>query len=242
MNSNHVSAGQLIYSEKLMEYINKPIIYIRSVQDFIKTYIVDRGVINMRVDSGNGIHDIAGVQNSRRRDGYFSAVLSEKLQEGIEPKEKTDKFIHTDTLPYAAYPDYKHSNIDASNRNYERFRFSMGEDGSIMLNDSKTGKEIAVDPAQQESIHEAEEFLKEETGEESEIKSDIVVKPDGSRVLVMILKIGGMECTTSIEISKPTDLPNQNTSEKINEVNDTEEIHKMKSADEIQLDILSLQG
>lgn len=192
----------------------------------------------MRVDRGNGIHDIIGVQKSRRRDGYFSAVLSEKLQEGTESKEKTDKYIHTDTL---LYPEYKNSSIDTNNRNYERFRFSMDEDGSIMLNDSKTGKEIAVDPAQQESVHKAEESLKEETGEESEIKSDIVVKPDGSRVLVMILKIGGMECTTSIEISKPTDLPNQKTSEKVNELKDTEEIHKMKSADEIKLDILSLQ-
>lgn len=186
----------------------------------------------MRVDRGNGITDISGIQNGRRRDGYFSTVLSEKLQEGIESKEKTDKFIHTDTLPYISYPDYKNSNIDANNRNYERFRFLMDENGIITLNDSKTGKEIEVDPAQQESILEAGESLKEETGEESEIKSDIVVKPDGSRVLVMILKIGGMECTTSIEISKPTDLPNQNTAEKIDEMKDNEEI---------QLDILSLQ-
>ena len=39
-------------------------------------------------------------------------------------------------------------------------------------------------------------------------KSDIVVKPDGSRVLVMTMNVGGMTATTSLEISKPTKIPN----------------------------------
>lgn len=46
---------------------------------------------------------------------------------------------------------------------------------------------------------------------ETETKSDIIVKPDGSRVLVVTMNIGGMETTMSLEISKPTDMPNDNS-------------------------------
>lgn len=45
-------------------------------------------------------------------------------------------------------------------------------------------------------------------GKETETKSDIIVKPDGSRVLVVTMNIGGMETTMSLEISKPTNMQN----------------------------------
>lgn len=44
--------------------------------------------------------------------------------------------------------------------------------------------------------------------EEAETNSEIVVKPDGSRVLVMTMNTGGMEMTMSLQISKPTDMVN----------------------------------
>ena len=47
-------------------------------------------------------------------------------------------------------------------------------------------------------------------GEDSETKSDVIVKPDGSKVLVMTLKVGGIETSVSIEISKPTGLIGDN--------------------------------
>lgn len=47
--------------------------------------------------------------------------------------------------------------------------------------------------------------------QESETKTEIIVKPDGSRVLVMTMSIGGMETTMSLEISKPTEAPNENS-------------------------------
>ena len=51
---------------------------------------------------------------------------------------------------------------------------------------------------------------------ESKTESDIVVKADGSRVLMITTTIGGMETTMSLEISKPTDLVNdeRNVTEK----------------------------
>lgn len=42
----------------------------------------------------------------------------------------------------------------------------------------------------------------------SKTQTDIVVKPDGSRVLVVTMDMGGMETTMSLEISKPTDMDN----------------------------------
>ena len=45
--------------------------------------------------------------------------------------------------------------------------------------------------------------------ETSETKTDIIVKPDGTRVLVITMKIGGMETTMSLKISKPTDILNE---------------------------------
>ncbi len=52
--------------------------------------------------------------------------------------------------------------------------------------------------------------MSEAAGQESETKTEMLVKPDGSRVLVMTMSVGGMETTMSLEISKPTKTPNEN--------------------------------
>ena len=62
----------------------------------------------------------------------------------------------------------------------------------------------------------SDEELKQEDKQESESKTEIIVKPDGSRVLVMTMSIGGMETTMSLEISKPTEAPNENSEHDIN--------------------------
>lgn len=41
---------------------------------------------------------------------------------------------------------------------------------------------------------------------ETETKTNIVVQPDGSRVLVITVNMGSMETTMSLEISKPTNM------------------------------------
>ena len=53
------------------------------------------------------------------------------------------------------------------------------------------------------------EELEQAGSQESETTTEIIVKPDGSRVLVMTMSIGGMETTMSLEISKPTEAPNE---------------------------------
>ena len=51
--------------------------------------------------------------------------------------------------------------------------------------------------------------LEQAGSQESETTTEIIVKPDGSRVLMMTMSIGGMETTMSLEISKPTEAPNE---------------------------------
>ena len=48
------------------------------------------------------------------------------------------------------------------------------------------------------------EELEQAGSQESETTTEIIVKPDGSRVLVMTMSIGGME-------TKPTEAPNENS-------------------------------
>ena len=55
------------------------------------------------------------------------------------------------------------------------------------------------------------EELEQAGSQESETTTEIIVKPDGSRVLMMTMSIGGMETTMSLEISKPTEAPNENS-------------------------------
>lgn len=47
--------------------------------------------------------------------------------------------------------------------------------------------------------------------EASDVGTDIIVKPNGSRVLVITMNVGGMETTMSLKISEPTDMPNDST-------------------------------
>lgn len=60
-----------------------------------------------------------------------------------------------------------------------------------------------------------DEEVEQTDNQKSESKTDIIVKADGSRVLVMTMSIGGMETTMSLEISKPTNAPNENTKQNI---------------------------
>lgn len=58
--------------------------------------------------------------------------------------------------------------------------------------------------------------------EESKSDTDIVVKADGSRVLMMTVDMGGTKATTSIEISKPTYMQNDSKMQEPDE-NDLQE-------------------
>ncbi len=72
---------------------------------------------------------------------------------------------------------------------------------------------------------EAEKSKKAKTkkdDEKEDSSSQIIVKPDGSRVLIITTKVGGMETNMSIKISEPTYMPND--SEYLNEEEFTETV------------------
>lgn len=66
-----------------------------------------------------------------------------------------------------------------------------------------------------EKTQERDEFKEEGhktvdfTKEESRTGTEVIVRPDGSRVLVMTVSIGGTSTTMSMKISEPTELPNE---------------------------------
>lgn len=66
------------------------------------------------------------------------------------------------------------------------------------------------------------EAKEEKRVEKEETDTDIIVMPDGSRVLVITMNMGGMQTSMSLEISKPTALPNDVSS--IEDHVNTEEI------------------
>lgn len=80
----------------------------------------------------------------------------------------------------------------------------------------KYGAGVSIPLLEQEDNDVSNEELDQEDKQESESKTEIIVKPDGSRVLVMTMSIGGMETTMSLEISKPTEAPTENAKQDTN--------------------------
>ena len=91
---------------------------------------------------------------------------------------------------------------------------------SIHGRNTNNGKK--VDPKDTVEIEEHEK-----KSEESTTDTDIVVKPDGSRVLVMTTNIGTMTTSVSLKISNSTEMPNESS-----EIDVTEEEQDVRSWNE----------
>ena len=65
---------------------------------------------------------------------------------------------------------------------------------------------------------------KKDIPDEEETRTDIVVRPDGSKVLMITVTVGEQEAVTSVELAKPTkgDIPSKDISGNV-DVNDTTE-------------------
>lgn len=72
---------------------------------------------------------------------------------------------------------------------------------------------------EKETIENEKTFTEEK--ERAETQSDIIVTSDGTRVLILTIKIGATECVTSIELSKPGERQILQASEDV--INETEE-------------------
>lgn len=115
------------------------------------------------------------------------------------------------------YPMWRDTGKTQKNSPGKEFAIRFAD--AVSVNDSESTKKADAADTDQAPFDDLREngksAAKEKYGEadsagrESETKSDIIVKPDGSRVLVVTVNVGGMETTMSLEISKPTDIVNE---------------------------------
>lgn len=101
---------------------------------------------------------------------------------------------------------------------------------------NKTGQSFTelLDKANENKYDVSNMSVKESTEEESNDKKDmpdeektkteIVVRPDGSKILMITVDVGGQEAVTSVELAKPTegDIPSRDISGDT-DINDTVE-------------------
>lgn len=77
------------------------------------------------------------------------------------------------------------------------------------------------------SVKESEEEKsddKKDMPEEEKTRTEVVVRPDGSKVLIITVTVGGQEAVTSVELAKPIrgDIPGRDISGNV-DINDTTE-------------------
>lgn len=99
-------------------------------------------------------------------------------------------------------------------RTYELHRSNKGEQSFAKLLDKvNEDKSNVTDMSAKESLEE-KSGDKKDMPEEEETKTEIVVRPDGSKVLMITVTVGGQEAVTSVELAKPTgeDIPSKDIS------------------------------
>ena len=99
-------------------------------------------------------------------------------------------------------------------RTYELHQSNKGEQSFAKLLDKvNEDKSNVTDMSAKESSEEKSDD-KKDMPEEEETKTEIVVRPDGSKVLMITVSVGGQEAVTSVELAKPTggDIPSKDIS------------------------------
>ena len=92
-----------------------------------------------------------------------------------------------------------------TNKNARSFAEFMDKANEDINNDSDM-------PVKESSEEKSDD--KKDMPEEEETKTEIVVRPDGSKVLMITVSVGGQEAVTSVELAKPTggDIPSRDIS------------------------------
>lgn len=100
-------------------------------------------------------------------------------------------------------------NTFESSRKKERTRFNrkMSAEEIFQMLKNAGQNELLTEKNKEEKVQSTGEETRQDK-EETVSKTNIIVKPDGSRILLVTMNFGGMETTMSIEISKPTEIQN----------------------------------
>ena len=181
----------IITSEKDIETLNK-------LADEFQKYPVS----SQRETAGlYALLEISG-NLKREKDGF--TFLTPSGITYIPYNGDSDKAWEIDisSSDYSAARKYLAMGIDASN---SYTWLSKINSAKLLENDTKLLNHFSNKRGLED------EGREQASNQKSESKTEIIVKPDGSRVLVMTMSIGGMETTMSLEISKPTEAPNENS-------------------------------
>lgn len=100
---------------------------------------------------------------------------------------------------------------DRTHETYQSSKYAQSF--SDFLDKVNEDKNNVTDMSTKESSEEKSDD-KKDMPEEEETKTEIVVRPDGSKVLMITVSVGGQEAVTSVELAKPTggDIPSKDIS------------------------------
>lgn len=102
-------------------------------------------------------------------------------------------------------------------RTHETYRSSKyAQSFSDFLDKINENKGDVSDMSVKESAEEKSDD-KKDMPEEEETRTEVVVRPDGSKVLMITVTVGGQEAVTSVELAKPTggDIPSKDISRNV---------------------------
>lgn len=99
--------------------------------------------------------------------------------------------------------------------NADRIQHRAGYNANILLELYEQGCVKSMNGIRRNVLLKEDVAKKEEaeqesmSGKESDVDTEVIVRPDGSRVLMMTVNIGGMSTTMSMKISEPAEAVNE---------------------------------
>ncbi len=152
--------------------------------------------------------------------GYSEAYLYKKSNEAGRGESATAK-SYFQQLHESSSVKYTSTGQTSAMELYERMRRfqAVAEEEMPELDASAEGNEQTAETIAEKAMAkdaESESASTRKDGQEEEdskTDTEVIVKPDGSRVLVLTMNVGGIETSMTLEISKPTAMPNGNRAE-----------------------------
>ena len=157
-----------------------------------------------------GLYALMEISGNLKREKEGMTCLTPDGISYIPYDEKNkDKAWHI-ILPnsdYSAARKYLATGIDASN---DKIWLSKFQNAKLLDKDTEPLNRLG-----QKALL-SNEAVTPSSGQDTSTSSEIIVRPDGSRVLMITVEIGGTQTAMSLQISEPTDMQNDISKQKDN--------------------------